>query len=283
MGLLGKRDASTRRSTRLLGARAWARPLAACLVAGAAAVSAASPAGAVVGGQPASTATYPWAVALRPPLIPFSFCGGALLTPTKVLTAAHCADSFRSVPGLLHVQAGRDNMLSGGGIDVAVSRIWIAPGFASFTFDGQTGYRNDLAVLTLSRPLPYATLPLAGPHDTGLYRPGTLARILGWGVTKEGALDGGRLRTATVPVVADSLCASSASYGSAYNATQYTCAGNYAHGGVDTCDYDSGTPLVIDGRIAGVTSWGVGCARPHFPGLYTRVSTFSNEILAQLR
>ena len=223
MGLLGKRDASRRRASRLMGARAWARPVAACLVAGAAGVGAAGPASAVVGGQPASTATYPWAVALRPPLIPFSFCGGALVTPTKVLTAAHCADSFRSVPGLLHVQAGRDSMLGGGGTEVAVSGIWIAPGYASFTFDGQTGYRNDLAVLTLSHPLPYATLPLAGPHDTALYRPGTPARILGWGVTKEGALDGGRLRTAVVPVVADSLCASSASYGSAYAATQYTC------------------------------------------------------------
>ena len=221
-------------------------------------------------------------MALRAPLIPFSFCGGTLLTHTKVLTAAHCADSFRLIPGLLRVQAGRDDMQHGGGIEVAVSSIWIAPGYASFTFDGQTGYRNDLAVLTLSRPLSYATLPLAGAQDTGLYQPGTSARILGWGVTKEGALDGGRLRTALVPVVADSLCASSASYGSAYSATQYTCAGDYVTGGVDTCDYDSGTPLVIDGRVAGVTSWGVGCARPHYPGLYTRVSTFSNEIAAQL-
>ena len=260
----------------------WARVAAAGAIAACLGISAAAPAGAIVGGQPASTTTYPWVVALRPPLVPFSFCGGVLLTPTKVLTAAHCADSFRLIPALLHVQAGRDNMSTGGGTEVAVSQIWIAPGYATFTFAGQTGYRNDVAVLTLSHALPYATLPLATPNDTGLYAPGTSARILGWGVTKEGGLVGGVLYTAQVPVVADALCGSSASYGSAYDATQYTCAGNYTAGGVDTCDYDSGTPLVIDGVVAGITSWGVGCARPNYPGLYTRITTFSAEITAQL-
>ena len=57
---------------------------------------------------------------------------------------------------------------------------------------------------------------------------------------------------------------------------------DFARGGVDTCDYDSGTPLVVDGVVAGITSWGVGCGKPGHPGLYTRVSTFSSEITAQL-
>src|ERR1019366_492716 len=191
----------------------------------------AAPANAIVGGQPASTKAYPWAVALTTPLVPFSFCGGALLTPTKVLTAAHCATTFQAVPGLLHVVAGRDHMLSFSGTDVTVRSIWIDPGYATFTFSGTTGYRNDVAVLTLSTPLPYATIPFAGSHDSKLYQPGTQARILGWG-------------------------------------------------GIDTCNYDSGTPLVVDGVVAGITSWGVGCARPHYPGIYTRVTTFSAEIAA---
>jgi secreted trypsin-like serine protease len=89
-------------------------------------------------------------------------------------------------------------------------------------------------------------------------------------------------RAAQVPVVADSACASQASYGSAYDAAQYACAGHYDHGGVDTCAYGSGTPLVIDGVVAGITSWGAGCARPHYPGLYAKVATFSAEIAAHL-
>lgn len=263
--------------------RACARAAAATvLLTVGAGILAAAPADAIVGGQPASTKTYPWAVALSTPLVPFSFCGGALLTPTKVLTAAHCVTTFQAFPGLLHVVAGRYRVLSPGGTDVTVRSIWIDPGYATFTFRGTTGYRNDVAVLTLAKPLRYATIPFAGPNDGQLYRAGTQARILGWGVTSESALVGGTLRTAVVPVVADSLCASRASYGSSYRAAQYTCAGNYDHGGVDTCTYDSGTPLVVGGVVAGITSWGVGCARPHYPGLYTRVTTFSAEITAHI-
>jgi secreted trypsin-like serine protease len=241
-----------------------------------------APANAIVGGKPASTKTYPWAVALTTPLISFTFCGGALITPTKVLTAAHCASLFQKVPGLLHVVAGRDKISGSGGTDVTVKSIWIDPAYATFTFKGETGYRNDVAVLTLSKSLHYATIPFAKPDNGVLYRPGNKARILGWGTSSEKGLTGGILRTAIVLVVADSACASRASYGSAYSATQYTCAGYYAHGGVDTCTYDSGTPLVINGIVAGITSWGVGCARPHYPGLYTKVMTFAKEIAAHL-
>jgi trypsin len=254
----------------------------AALLTAAASVLPAAPAQAIVGGQPASTKTYPWAVALTVPVIPFAFCGGALLTPTKVLTAGHCATAFQGAPGLLHVVAGRDDMLGSGGTDVTVSSIWVDPGYASFTFDGDTGYRNDVAVLTLSKPLKYATIRFAAPGDSGLYQPGTPARILGWGTTSENGLAGGKLRAAVVPVVADPACASQQSYGSAYSAAQYTCAGDYEQGGTDTCTYDSGTPLVVNGIVAGITSWGVGCARPHYPGLYTRVSTFSAQIAAHL-
>jgi secreted trypsin-like serine protease len=94
-------------------------------------------------------------------------------------------------------------------------------------------------VLTLSRPLPYATIGFARPGNGALYQP-------------------------------------------AYDAAQYACVGDYDHGGVDTCTYDSGIPLVIDGVVAGITSWGAGCARPHYPGLYTKVATFSAEIAAHL-
>ena len=116
------------------GGRACARAAATVLLTVGAGILAAAPADAIVGGQPASTKAYPWAVALSTPLVPFSFCGGALLTPTKVLTAAHCVTTFQDLPGLLHVVAGRDRILSSSGTDVTVRSIWIDPGYATFTF-----------------------------------------------------------------------------------------------------------------------------------------------------
>jgi secreted trypsin-like serine protease len=50
------------------------------------------------------------------------------------------------------------------------------------------------------------------------------------------------------------------------------CAGS-PHG--DTCQFDSGGPLVVQGRLAGITSWAYGCAREGYPGVYTRVTAFT--------
>lgn len=59
------------------------------------------------------------------------------------------------------------------------------------------------------------------------------------------------------------------------------CAG-YSSGGVDTCQGDSGGPLMIGGVLAGIVSWGYGCADAQYPGIYTRLTTFSNTVAAQI-
>jgi hypothetical protein len=88
-----------------------------------------------------------------------------------------------------------------------------------------------------------------------------------------------------LPRVADSTCGQGDYYGSRFHAASMVCAGLPA-GGVDTCQGDSGGPLVgstespppvsentpSDWRLAGITSWGDGCARPKRPGVYTRVA-----------
>ncbi|HET9141820.1 serine protease [Actinophytocola sp.] len=251
--------------------RLAAASLAAAAVA--AVVLAAHPAGAaprIVGGSRASTEQYPFVVYLTTAK-GFQFCGGTLVAPQKVVTAAHCALGYR--PGDLKVVAGRDDKLSQAGVVATVSGIWVHPSYVNV----RSG--SDVAVLTLDRRLRQRAALVAGAADAALYRPETLATVLGWGRTTEGGSASRYLLAAQVPVVADPDC------GKAYQdfaAESMVCAG-YRAGGVDTCQGDSGGPMVVGRTLIGISSWGAGCAQPGKPGVYTRVSRYAALITAQLR
>ncbi|WP_017974071.1 S1 family peptidase [Actinopolyspora halophila] len=233
----------------------------------AASSSAAAP---VVGGEPADVADHPWAVYLVD-TAGKQFCGGTIAAPDKVVTAGHCVSDQQ--PDRIRVVAGRTDKNTQAGTVTGVSGIWVHPEYAD-------PYRGaDVAVLTLRESLSRASLPLAGDQDDALYSPGTKATVLGWGATSEGGGPSDILRKATVPVVADSECGET--YGSNFVAGAMVCAG-YAEGGVDGCQGDSGGPLVAGGKLIGVVSWGIGCARPGKPGVYTEVASYAGRIRAQL-
>ncbi|MFB7600204.1 trypsin-like serine protease [Streptomyces sp. NPDC056160] len=224
----------------------------------------------VVGGTPTTTHAYPFVVQLTD-ADGKQFCGGTLVAAGKVVTAAHCvsgesADGLRAVGGRTYLD-GTDGTVS------KVSGIWIAPGYS----DAASG--DDVAVLTLATAMPYAPAKFVSPADTGVYKAGTAARVLGWGTTAESGSPSDQLRTATVPVVSDTGCASA--YGSDFVASDMICAG-YPSGGTDTCQGDSGGPLLVGGVLAGITSWGDGCAQAGRPGVYTRLTTFSDLVTAQV-
>ncbi|CAG7819211.1 unnamed protein product [Allacma fusca] len=80
---------------------------------------------------------------------------------------------------------------------------------------------------------------------------------------------------ATVPIIADDRCKEF--YGKNEIFETMVCAG-YRQGGTDSCQGDSGGPLVCNGELTGIVSWGVGCARPSYPGVYTQVSYYTKWI-----
>ncbi|MFD4574461.1 S1 family peptidase [Streptomyces sp. NPDC058417] len=224
----------------------------------------------IVGGSTTTTTAYPFVMQITD-ASQNQFCGGTLVSPTKVVTAAHCM--VGETTGSVRVVGGRTYLNGTNGTVARVSRIWVHPDYTDAT-DG-----DDVAVLTLSTSMPYTPVSYVTSSQTGVYTTGTGARVLGWGTTSAGGSSSNQLRTATVPLVSNSSCGSS--YGSDFVASDMVCAG-YSSGGVDTCQGDSGGPLLIGGVLAGITSWGEGCAQAGHPGVYTRLTTFSSLVAAQV-
>ncbi|MDA3643570.1 serine protease [Saccharopolyspora indica] len=229
----------------------------------------------VLGGTEATTEEAPWLVALADDQ-GRQFCGGTLLTPVKVVTAAHCMQEPLTggprEPQRLRAIAGRTDLSTADGTVAEVDRVWVHPGFRGYTSG------DDVAVLTLRRPMPQPLLEVVDQGETEPYRPGTVGRVYGWGKTSESGRPSTTLRAVDVPVTTDEACR--AAYPN-YDPRSMFCAG-VPEGGRDACAGDSGGPIVADNRLIGVVSYGTGCGRPNTPGVYTRLSSYADELAAQL-
>jgi trypsin len=228
----------------------------------------------IIGGGPTTIDENPYMVALTQP-DGFQFCGGAIVAPHKILTAAHC--TVDSQPADIKVVAGRTSLSQDQGQTANVTNIWVNPNF------DQNTMTNDSSVLTLDQDLPEAPLQIATPDDTDLYTAGANSTVLGWG-TDESGNTSDVLKKVDVPVTADADC--TASYQDQFDPNTMVCAG-LKEGGKDSCQGDSGGPLVgmkADGslREIGIVSWGQGCAQPNFYGVYGRVAAMADLIQEQI-
>lgn len=257
------------RVRRVLSPRSWLRGVlataAALALAGAGtAASAATDDDRIVGGEPTTIEEHPYQLSLQSSGA--HICGASILSPTRALTAAHCTDG--QSPSSLSVRAGSTYRGTGGQV-IGVDRIDQHPGYDPETTD------YDVSVLELSTPITLGpgaqpvTLPAPGKELPD----GTMATVSGWGTVAEGGSLPVRLQRVSVPKYNTEECR--ASYGAGAITDRMVCHG-YREGGKDSCQGDSGGPLAtrVKGvtRLVGVVSWGYGCARPGFPGVYAKVS-----------
>jgi secreted trypsin-like serine protease len=225
----------------------------------------------IVNGEQAVAHEFPWMAALMN--LQRQFCGGSLIDENHILTAAHCvAHMSKYDVQNLRVRLGDHNIKDNDSQTVVkhVKRVIRHKGFSSSTL------WNDVAILTLDSAVQYSDTiqPICLAQGSQTYV-NNIVTVAGWGTLREGGSQPSSLMKVDVKVWTNERCKSS--YGSSAPGgitSHMLCASEYNK---DSCSGDSGGPLFdcpYGGPCEqiGIVSWGIGCAKAKYPGVYTRVT-----------
>ncbi|XP_037718071.1 venom protease [Drosophila subpulchrella] len=238
----------------------------------------------IVGGTTTGVSEYPWMARLS--YFNRFYCGGTLINDRYVLTAAHCVKGFMWF--MIKVTFGEHDRCNDK--ERPETRFVLRAFSQKFSF---SNFDNDIALLRLNDRVPITSFirPICLPRveqRQDLFV-GTKAIATGWGTLKEDGKPSCLLQEVEVPVLDNDECVAQTNYTQKMITKNMMCSGYPGVGMRDSCQGDSGGPLVRlrpdDKRFEqiGIVSWGNGCARPNYPGVYTRVTKYLDWIVENSR
>uniref|UniRef100_A0ABI7WL39 Peptidase S1 domain-containing protein n=1 Tax=Felis catus TaxID=9685 RepID=A0ABI7WL39_FELCA len=237
----------------------------------------------IVGGEDSTDAEWPWVVSIRKNGT--HHCAGSLLTSRWVVTAAHCFKGNLNKPSQFSVLLGAWQLENPGPRSQQVGIAWVQ---SHPVYSWKEGSRADIALVRLEHTIHFSEriLPICLPDSSVRLPPNTRCWIAGWGSIRDGVPlpHPQTLQKLEVPIIDSEVCSRLYWRGAGQGAIteDMLCAG-YLEGRRDACLGDSGGPLMcqVEGTwlLAGIISWGEGCAERNRPGVYISLAAHRSWVM----
>ncbi|XP_012529671.2 trypsin-1-like [Monomorium pharaonis] len=224
----------------------------------------------IVNGEDAKLGEIPYQISLQT-YSSFHFCGGSILKEYYVITAAHCVEG--KDPDDIKVVADTID-LNKAKAQHEVKKIIVHEGY-----DSSNSWINDIALLKVKNPfrisatVSYVPLP---PKDF-VVKGNDIAVVSGWGDIRQGGPSTNKLQRVNILIVDRKYCRYIYNnVGYEVHSTQVCAHDPSVEKG--SCHGDSGGPLTVGGKLVGLVSWAMGCARTDYPTVYTNVVSYLDWI-----